>query len=183
MRNLTLLLLVLLGMILGCSSSGNTSPTAANSALPYKPTAAAPNPAKTYTADLAGQVARITDEGVDETAVTKNVAEVDKAVTYEHLKKNADRYAGKAWSFTGKILEISETGGGTVARVSLDDWGNKAIYVAAPFSTEFVEKNRVHVIGYLAGNYSYTSQANWQITIPAVAARAIISPKNAPKKK
>jgi hypothetical protein len=146
--------------------------------LPKKDNAPAPPIPNTdeYGDDLAGQVQRIVAEGTGDEQVRKNMADADKSVTYEHLKKNAERYAGRPWIFTGRILEISESQGGTMARMSLDDWGNKVIYVAAPLQTDFVEKNRVLVVGYLAGNYSYTSQANWNITIPAVAARAIMKP-------
>ncbi len=106
---------------------------------------------------------------------------MDKTITYEHLKKNADKHAGKPWAFSGKILEITEKDGITEARIALDDWGNKVIYVAGPIETLFVEKNRVYVIGYLAGNYSYTSQANWKITVPALAVRAMIKPQDLAK--
>lgn len=31
------------------------------------------------------------------------------------------------------------------------------MWVTADFTTEFVEKDQVYVLGYLAGSYSYTS--------------------------
>jgi hypothetical protein len=108
---------------------------------------------------------------------------VDKNITYEHLKKNADRYSGQAWAFTGKIFQIQEYGGQTIALVGLDAWGNKNMYVLANFTTEFVEKDQVYVVGYLIGSHSYKSVAGWDITIPAIEARAILKPSEAAKLK
>lgn len=106
-------------------------------------------------------------------------ADANKNITYAHLKKSAEKYEGKPWALTGKILEIAEkrTDNGftlTKGRISLDWYGNQALYFEAPFSTEFVEGNVVDMAGVLASTYSYTSQAGWNITIPAIAARSIL---------
>lgn len=116
-----------------------------------------------------------------ELAIMNNVAAVNKSVTYEHLKKNADRYSGEAWAFTGTVMQINEQGNQTTGLVSLDAWGNKLIWVAADFPTEFVERDKVYVVGHIAGNYSYKSIAGWDMTVPAVAARAIMKPAEAAK--
>ncbi|HEX8565409.1 MAG TPA: hypothetical protein VF648_07030 [Pyrinomonadaceae bacterium] len=153
------------------NNNSNSAPYVAS--LPYSTTTQA---AATPTPSLADSVA-----DTSEAAIRANVAEVDKSITYEHLKKNADRYSGKAWMFKGKILQVFEQNGQTGARVSLDDWGNKPVWVACNCTTDFVENDRVFVVGYLTGTYSYTSQANWEITIPALAARAILSSKDSVK--
>jgi hypothetical protein len=114
-----------------------------------------------------------------EEGIRQNILIADKAITYEHLKKNADHYHGEPWAFTGRILQVQEAGGQTSALVSLDLWGNKTMYVRANFTTEFVEKDQVYVVGYLAGNYSYTSVAGWNLTVPALDARAILKPSEA----
>lgn len=98
----------------------------------------------------------------------------DTKVTYAHLKKNAAKHVGAPWTFTGRVLEISETADGkTTARVGLDAYGGEAILVSAEFLTSFVERDRVDVGGILADDFSYTSQAGWNITIPALMARSI----------
>jgi hypothetical protein len=51
--------------------------------------------------------------------------------------------------------------------------------VKANFATDFVEKDQVYVVGTLTGNYSYTSEAGWNITIPAIDAQAILKPNEA----
>jgi hypothetical protein len=105
--------------------------------------------------------------------------DVEKSITYEKLKKNADKYDSYGWAFTGKVFQIQEQGGKTAALVSLDAWGNKMMWVTANFATEFVEKDQVYVVGYLAGDYSYTSIAGWNVTVPAIEARAILKPSEA----
>jgi hypothetical protein len=107
-------------------------------------------------------------------------ADANKGITYAHLKKNADRYTGKAYAFTGLIREIEE---GkipdtnipvTVGRVVFaHTYQEDPVYFVAPFTTEFVEGNVVDMAGFLTGSFTYTSQAGWNITIPAIAARAI----------
>jgi hypothetical protein len=47
------------------------------------------------------------------------------------------------------------------------------------FTTGFVTDDYVYVVGNLAGYYSYTSQAQWDITLPVLAARAMLSPAEA----
>jgi hypothetical protein len=103
----------------------------------------------------------------------------DPKITYEQLKKNADKYEGEPWAFAGKVFQIQESGEHTFALISLDTWGNKIVAVKANFTTDFVEKDQVYVVGYLAGDYSYTSVAQWSLTVPAMDARAILKPSDA----
>lgn len=183
-------LLPLLFIALGCIACGEAANPGSVYSTPDPATSGNrmkfPNSSKTYGYDLDGQVVRIVDEGTDNSAILKNVteAEVDyKSFTYAHLTKNADRYAGKSWYAVGKILQITESGASTSARIAIDGQSDRVIYIVAPFQTNFVENDKVLVIGYLAGNYTYTSQANWQITIPALAARAILPPGDMSKLK
>jgi|GEM_PF-3464834 len=89
-------------------------------------------------------------------------------VTFSMLKKNPDRYATRAWACEkAKIVEINEREGITQARIQTDEG---IYFVIGRFQTDFVDGDRVDVMGFLAGNYTYESQAKWQITLPAVAA-------------
>jgi hypothetical protein len=88
---------------------------------------------------------------------------------------------GSYWGFSGKVLEISESGGMTVARVGTGSWGLNAVWVTGQFSTEFLENDRVYVVGSVTDDYTYTSQAGWTITIPAVTATGMIKPGEADK--
>ncbi len=113
------------------------------------------------------------DESAD---IYSLAAEVNKSITYGHLKKNADKYYGEAWAFTGKVLEIYESGGRTGGRVGIGSYGLDAIWVEGAFATDFVEGDRVFVIGKLRGTKTYESQAGWTITIPQIEAIAMIKP-------
>lgn len=98
----------------------------------------------------------------------------NRSITYAHLEKNAARYIGRPWKFTGRVVEIIEKPGTVAARIALDWYGNHIMMVFGRFETDFVKGNTVDVIGYLAGNYSYESQAKWNITIPALAAHSML---------
>jgi hypothetical protein len=122
-----------------------------------------------------------TAESVADVDVTTNISGAELArlladyareapLTFGQLSKNPDRYAKRPWSFSGQIVEITEKDGSTVARVALDDWAQKVIFVAAKFETDFTQGDRVDVAGRLAGTFSYESQAGWNITIPAMVA-------------
>lgn len=175
--NLILCLSFLL-LILSCSTENQTSNDSVETPIPDIPSTPV-----SYTNDVPGLLSKIKSEGSNDEAIAKNISEANQEITYKHLKKNAEKHAGEPWLFTGKILEISESDGNTFARIGLDKWGNDAIMVAGNFTTEFVDGERVFVVGYLAGNHSYTSQANWQITIPAMVARAMLKPSEKDKYK
>ena len=90
-------------------------------------------------------------------------------VTYPMLKKNSERYAGNLWAqLDVKVVEIQEKDGVTLARI--DTGGGKTMFVAGRFLTDLLEGQRADVVGYLAGDFEYTSRANWKLSIPAVAA-------------
>jgi len=97
-----------------------------------------------------------------------------KEMTPGKLKKAPGRYVGVPVAFNAKIVEITEQNGATFTRV---ESGDLVLFVVGRFLTDFEERDRVGVIGYLAGTFEYTSQAGWNISIPAVAARAIVSAK------
>lgn len=115
----------------------------------------------------------------DPISLLMQLASEDPKVSYEQLKKNADCCKSQAWVFTGRIFQIQESEGHTFALVSLDEWGNKMVAVKADFTTDFVEKDQVTVVGYVDDNYSYTSVAGWELTVPAIDARAILKPSEA----
>jgi hypothetical protein len=119
---------------------------------------------------------KLLDGGDSENAIRNNILAIDPKITYELLKKNSDKYKGQPWGFSGKIRQIFEKDGRTDALLSLDYWGNKLVWVTGDFTTDFVQNNQVYVVGYIAGDYSYTSIANYQMNMPLVAARAMLKP-------
>ncbi len=93
-----------------------------------------------------------------------------KKITYAHLKKNALKYTGMPYKLTGHILEIEEKNGIDYARIAINWYGDAAIFVKTTGTSDFVLGDWVDVVGFLAGNYSYTSQAGWEISIPSMIA-------------
>jgi hypothetical protein len=131
----------------------------------------------------AGKIRPLTEFEIEHQEAITALRTVDNTLTMAKIKKNPDRYYGESWAFTGKILEITERGNLTVARVGVGAYGLEAIWVEAPFTTEFVDNNNVFVIGTIKGTKSYTSQAGWEITIPHVQAVAIVKPSEGSKLK
>jgi hypothetical protein len=140
----------------------------------------APTPAvPTFEPTLDGQLNRIDSSGGSSIeAVLDNWDASLETVSYPTLEKNPSKFAGKPYAFYGKIVQIQETASFTTARVRFPERYDWIIYVQGRFETPYVEGQYVNVVGYLAGSYSYESQAGWNITIPAFAARAIFSDKD-----
>jgi hypothetical protein len=123
--------------------------------------------------DLSKKIVNGVKLSPDELKALVQMANVNKSITYAHLKKNADKYTWRPWRLTGRIVEIAENNGLTRGRVSLSDYADQAMYFEYGGETDFVENNIVEMAGVLASNFSYTSQAGWKITIPAISVAAI----------
>lgn len=102
-----------------------------------------------------------------------NEAKDNKAITYAHLKKNAEKYKGKPWRTIGRLVEVAEVDGETRARLNTSPSGENIIYVVGKFETDFVEDNVVEVVGVLSGTFEYKSQAGWDLSIPALIMAAM----------
>jgi hypothetical protein len=129
--------------------------------------------------NLEGQLNRIEfDGGHSREAVVDNWEASLETVSYPALEKNPFKLAGKPYAFYGKIVQIQEGDSFTSARIRFPERSDWVLYVQGRFETPYLEGQFVNVVGYLAGSYSYESQAGWNITIPAFAARAIFSDKD-----
>ncbi|KIL45775.1 hypothetical protein [Jeotgalibacillus soli] len=101
-----------------------------------------------------------------------------QTIEYAQMEKNPDRYTGEYVTYTGEILEINESDDYTIMRVAVTEssYGydfNDVIWVEYAGYTEFVAEDVVTFYGEVYGGYSYTSQAGWEITVPAVMADTI----------
>ncbi|WP_312093819.1 toxin regulator [Niallia sp.] len=101
-----------------------------------------------------------------------------KPIEYDQLKKNPDRHAGEYVKYEGQIVQIMEGDNLTQIRLAVtkDSYGwdiNDLIFVEYDGYTDFVEDDVVTIYGEVYGAYSYTSQAGWEITLPAVMAEKI----------
>ncbi|MBU2600647.1 MAG: hypothetical protein KKA32_00520 [Actinobacteria bacterium] len=100
---------------------------------------------------------------------------VDSTVTVEYrkLNKNPDTYIGERLRFTGEVIQIMEDSSGTVMRLAVtkDSYGydfNDVVWAYCPGTIDVYEEDVIRVWGEGTGSYSYTSQAGWEITIPAM---------------
>lgn len=111
-------------------------------------------------------------------AKEKEEAFANSTIEFKHLNKGADRYAGEAVRFRGEIVQIQEDGEGSTIRLAVTQtsygWSsNDIIMLYYPEMTEFFTDDVVTVDGYVVGDYTYTSQAGWDITVPLINAEKV----------
>ena len=160
--------------LVGCSSDSTRTQSNLDPFQPLTVQTANPDPALATSATGADPAGVPSEEDI-----RLNILQADKTITYANLKKNPDRYDGDPWAFTGTVFQIEKYNGQTVALVTFDTCNNKMVWVRANFTTDFVKKDQVYVVGYLAGNHSYTSVGGVNVTLPALNARAILKPSEA----
>ncbi len=184
----TFFVILFAAILAGCSGSTpyDNVPTAnvsANATTSPKPpdTSDSPTPSVLFTIDPGGPTERMIREGYGDEQIRQNIADIDKSITYALLDKNADKYEGFAWGFTGKILQIFERNGQTKALVEFKP--NQNFWLYANFPTDFVKGNRIYAVGYLHGTETYETIAKWQLTIPVLIPRAMIKPQDLAKYK
>jgi hypothetical protein len=92
-------------------------------------------------------------------------------VLYKMLTKNARPFIGRPWFvINAKILQIQETDDGvTAGRVELEPGFDTAMFFAARFPTPFIDGDRVDLIGFFAGDYTYKNRLGADVTVPSFA--------------
>jgi len=107
----------------------------------------------------------------------KNIKNTAKqGPNYKELIKNSDRFIGNVVVYSGKVIQIQEEKNGDgFIRLNLDNdlFSDEIIFVNYSKSTDVVEDDLVTIYGILNGSYTYTSQANYNITIPSLNAGVI----------
>lgn len=97
-------------------------------------------------------------------------------IEYKDAFRYPDQYSGDNVSFSGKVLQVVESNGQTILRVSSrGNWDN-VVYVAintSDLDIPVLEDDKVTVYGTYAGNYTYSSIWNQSITIPSVKGEKI----------
>lgn len=110
--------------------------------------------------------------------------QANRDVTFAGLQRNANRFSGELAVFTGRVLEIQDIPGGTGSflRLGLNSSMTNVLAVIThlPPADNVVTDRRIRVYGRMAGSYSYTSQAGWNITIPRMDAVLALRTDDAP---
>ncbi|MGC9602496.1 MAG: hypothetical protein ABSE76_02025 [Minisyncoccia bacterium] len=99
-------------------------------------------------------------------------------IDYKELSKNPDSFKSDRSTFTGQILQIQESGGVGYMRLAVDrdqfGWNfSDIILVDYQGHTDAVQNDVMTVGGTMEGSQTYTSQANFQITLPLMYACSI----------
>lgn len=96
---------------------------------------------------------------------------------FANLNKNPDAYKGTRCQYKGKVVQIMEGAGTSEIRMDITPMGygywTDTIYVTYDGTTPAVEENIIIVYGTIMGSYSYTSQANYNITLPLIEAKYV----------
>ncbi|WP_108669136.1 hypothetical protein [Peribacillus acanthi] len=101
-----------------------------------------------------------------------------KTIPYKQIEKNPDRYKDEYVKYTGQIVQIMEGDNLTQIRLAVtkDSYGysfSDIIFVEYAGLTDFVEDDIVTIYGTVYGAYSYTSQANYEISLPGIIADSV----------
>lgn len=104
-----------------------------------------------------------------------------KTISFKQLNKDPDSFKGTPVKFTGQVVQIQESGGQGVIRLAVtkESYGwsfSDIIYVNYTGHNDYIENDILTVYGILQGSYTYTSQANFQITLPSMEACSIEKP-------
>jgi len=108
------------------------------------------------------------------------------SISYAELIKDPAAYNGTNVVYTGQVVQILQNTDGTgVIRLAVakEDYGwdpNSIIYVTYSGGTNAVNDDVVKIYGQLTGSETYTSEANFQITIPSMTACTIDDETQAP---
>jgi len=100
-----------------------------------------------------------------------------KKINYKLVMKDPNAHTGEITYAKGKILQAQAAGDGDFFLISItsDRYGywsdNVAVYY--PAKTDFIDGDIVQVWGEITGAYSYESQANYQLSVPAIKAAII----------
>ena len=112
-----------------------------------------------------------------EKAAEKNPDSYKSEITYDQVARNPDDYLGKKINFTGRVLQVMESGGKVQVRLGVDGNYDNVILVEANTSAlnggRVLEDDLVTAAGYSAGIMSYKSTMGGKISIPSMDAKII----------
>lgn len=101
------------------------------------------------------------------------ITQQEKSVDYKQLAKDPGSFDGTVTTFTGQIVQIQQSGNQGIIRLAVTktDYGwnsSDIVYVTYNQPTQAVQDDIVTVTGPLTGSETYTSEANYQITVPSM---------------
>lgn len=95
-------------------------------------------------------------------------------IEYKVFKKSPDKFIGTVLTYTGHVVQIMEDSGITFIRLEVTDLGydiwTDVVGVFFDGGLDVYDDDIITVWGKGRGTYTYTSQANYNITIPSMTA-------------
>jgi hypothetical protein len=95
-----------------------------------------------------------------------------QAISYKELEKDPSSFQGQSATFTGQVVQIQESNGEGFIRLAVDkdtfgNWNiSDVVLVQYDGHSDALEDDVINVNGVMEGSQTYTSQANFQITVP-----------------
>ena len=112
-----------------------------------------------------------------EKAAEKNPDSYKSGITYDQVARNPDDYLGEKINFTGRVLQVMESGSKVQLRLGVDGNYDNVILVEANTSalngSRVLEDDLVTAAGYSDGIMSYKSTMGGKISIPSMDAKII----------
>ncbi len=136
----------------------------------------APDSTTTTSSSSNDSSANVTQETTPAPAPTETEAQYKascKKISYKQLEKNPDKYTGQRVKFTGTVFQIQESGDFT--SILLDVGGYDNVSVLYDGTTNAVEDSTITIYGEIMGSYTYESVAGYQITVPQMNAKYIVT--------
>ncbi|MCZ7663989.1 MAG: zinc-ribbon domain-containing protein [Thermoleophilia bacterium] len=113
-----------------------------------------------------------------ESATQRRQAYIDstKTIDFKVLDKNPNKYVGERLRFAGEIAQIMEEDDNTTIRLAVTETSygydyDDIVMIFYPGTMDAYEEDIIRVWGEGNGDYTYTSQAGWEITVPLVLAK------------
>ena len=90
------------------------------------------------------------------------------SLSYLKLEKDLIKYTGQRVRSTGDIVQIMADSNDTQIRLDVNNVLGDTIFIDYPGSTPAVEGDTITVYGEVYGTTTYTSEANYQISLPGI---------------
>ena len=87
-------------------------------------------------------------------------------------KKNSDKFIGTPVSVSGSVFQIMEDGNYGLILMHVDDDYGQILAVMYEGTNDVLEDDYITVYGNVTIDYSYESQAGYQLSVPCVLAES-----------
>lgn len=95
----------------------------------------------------------------------------ETGITYDQLARTPDDYIGQKVKFSGKVVQLMESGNEVTIRFAVDKDYQKIVigaYDSSIVSSRILEDDVITIYGKSAGLYTYTATLGQSITIPSI---------------